>query len=633
MIKTEPISQGFIEAICSQLKENKRVRRTLPSGGRLNIDRQLPFLCIYRRLDESSTPLTEKLIMGEASYLIATGNRKQQKQLSILVKAIARIMKEVFGSFMIVEIWLSQENKSFEEFSPYKPVFKILKANNSTASSSIGSLEKNLKEIYIRKEQASASIVTATKITPPDLPSLISLVDARKIGVHIIGIGLRPVYRNSLTNEDFPLIHRDFQRRFARALKYCFFDFTHNHTSQRPLHYLALGRRSMVKAVWEADRQLADICSSFDFLLQVTPIDSQKAWLSFQRNKYQKTPVFEYRPLPIDPAQAKRKLYQVPIERMEDPTLVQLFRGQQLELDRKFTMLIDRGTPRFKYGSLQLYGGIEDSLLKLSKQILQKYSPRSRDESASISIDATAFAARANKEMDYFRKSIPEFRNNVQIREDISGLMVSQGNLLIGSRIKFPTERMEALIQHEVGTHVLTHINGKAQPLRQLYVGLAGYDELQEGLAVLSEYLVGGLTGTRLRLLAARVVAAHLLIDGASFVEVYQELNKNYGFERRTSFTITKRTFRSGGLTKDAIYLRGLVKLLEYIKNGGTLAPLFVGKISASHISVIKELQWRKVLKEPPLIPRYMNYPETQDKLNELKNGLDILNLINRRKK
>ena len=38
------------------------------------------------------------------------------------------------------------------------------------------------------------------------------------------------------------------------------------------------------------------------------------------------------------------------------------------------------------------------------------------------------------------------------------------------------------------------------------------------------------------------------------------------------------RVFRSGGMTKDAIYLRGLVELLEHLGAGGSLDPLWLGK-------------------------------------------------------
>lgn len=630
--KLKAISNRFIETICARLADNKRVRRTLPIWGRVNIDRQLPFLCIYRRLQVDDKSMSERLIMGEASYLITTGERRQRKQLSLLVKRIAGTLKESFGSFLIVEIWMAPEKDSDNELPPYKPVFKIISPKKTAISSAIETLERTLKEIKIDSEPADVDIVAAPKITPPGLPPLLSAAEAKELGCHILGVEVRPIYHNAATGQHFPLVRHELQRGFARALRSSFFQFTHNHTTHRPPHYQSLGRWSMTKAVWEVDLQLADISNGFDFLLQVTPANSNAAWAAFQRSHFESAPEFVYRPLPIDPALAKRRLFRVPVERIEDPTLAQLFRKQQLELDRKFTMLIDRGTPRFMYGSLQLYGDVEDSLMKLAVELLEQLPPRSRDESSRSSVDAKAFAARAMQELAYFHNIFPEGRSKVVVREDITGLMVSQGNLLIGKRLKIPQTRIEALIQHEVGTHVLTYLNGKAQPFRQLYVGLAGYEELQEGLAVLSEYLVGGLTRPRLRLLAARVAAARRMVRGASFVEVFRELNKDYGFERRTAFTITMRTFRCGGLTKDAVYLRGLVQLLEYLKSGGALEPLFVGKIAADHIAIITELQWRKVLRPAPLHPRYLDNPQTAQKLNGLRNGLTLINLVKRRK-
>ncbi len=43
------ISQQLIEAVCQRLANNERVRRTIPGKGRLHIDRQVPFLCVYRQ--------------------------------------------------------------------------------------------------------------------------------------------------------------------------------------------------------------------------------------------------------------------------------------------------------------------------------------------------------------------------------------------------------------------------------------------------------------------------------------------------------------------------------------------------------------------------------------------------------
>ncbi|MBN2727843.1 MAG: DUF1704 domain-containing protein [Bacteroidales bacterium] len=629
--KINTITDQFIKVVCSRLADNKQVRRSLPTWGRVHIDRQLPFLCIYRRKETTENSLSDGLITGEASYITAIDKRTQHKQLSNLVKRIAATLKENFGSFLIVEVWVSTDKNT--ENSSYHGNFKIFRTKETDISPTVEALERSLKKIKIRKKKSSVEVLVSSKIAPQNLPALISPSETKQLGYHIIGIEVSPIYFDEETKKVFPIIYRNLKKGFTRALQNSFFEFTRNNTPFRPPNYQSLGRRSLVKAVWDVDAQLAEINNGFDFLLQVSPVNIYSAWSTFKRNHYEKTPSFIYRPLTIDPSLAKRKLFQIPLERIEDPTLTQLFREQQMELDRKFTMLSDRGSSRFKYGSFQLYGTVDDSLLEIAKKLLSDISPRSRDESKSNTVNAEAFADRAKQELDYFREKLPDINTKIIIRNDITGLMVSHGNLLIGSRINIPETRVEALIAHEVGTHVLTFLNGKHQPLKQLYIGLSGYDELQEGLAVLSEYMVGGLTGTRLRLLAARVVAAYLLGEETSFIDVFRELNKTYGFERSTAFNITSRTFRSGGMTKDAIYLRGLVKLLEYLKSGEELEPLFIGKISAAHIAMVKELQWRKVLHSPPLIPSYFNDTTISKELNDLKNGLSLTNLIKRRTK
>ena len=100
--------------------------------------------------------------------------------------------------------------------------------------------------------------------------------------------------------------------------------------------------------------------------------------------------------------------------------------------------------------------------------------------------------------------------------------MVSFGRLLIPETAAIRVERVEPLLHHEVGTHVVTYQNGARQPLTLLTIGLPGYDETQEGLAVLAEYLTGGLDPRRLRVFAARVVAVGKMLDGAGFLEIFE---------------------------------------------------------------------------------------------------------------
>ena len=188
-------------------------------------------------------------------------------------------------------------------------------------------------------------------------------------------------------------------------------------------------------------------------------------------------------------------------------------------------------------------------------------------------------------------------------------------------------QRVAAALAHEIGTHALTWYNGGRQPLRQLQVGLAGYEALQEGLAVLSEYLVGGLDRSRLRRLAGRVVAVHCLVGGADFMQIYRELTGAYGFSEYDAFLVTMRVFRGGGFTKDAVYLRGLTELLEYLGKGGEIEPLLLGKFALEHLPLIEELRWRRILKPPPLHPRYLETDEAKRRLARLRRQPSLLAL------
>jgi len=268
----------------------------------------------------------------------------------------------------------------------------------------------------------------------------------------------------------------------------------------------------------------------------------------------------------------------------------------------------------------------------LAVSILENISPRSRDGRGGY-INATTFASRARDEVKYYQQMYADISATVHIRDDITGLIVSQGNLLISKRSKIPVSRVNALLQHEIGTHILTYFNGRAQPFQQLYTGLAGYESLQEGLAVLSEYMVDGLSRPRLRLLAARVVAARRLLEGTSFIDTYEELVGQYGFAQRKAFIVTMRVYRGGGLTKDAVYLKGLVDVLAYLKRGSALEPLFIGKITADDIPLIRELRWREILHPAPLKPRYLEQPQAAEKLTRLRNGMSVLDLVKGRKK
>jgi uncharacterized protein (TIGR02421 family) len=288
-------------------------------------------------------------------------------------------------------------------------------------------------------------------------------------------------------------------------------------------------------------------------------------------------------------------------------------------------LLEDRDSSRFLHGSLQLFGPVGDQLVDLALDILSRVGTDAPEDSR---VTATTFAERAEAELDRYRRTSPGFAARLEIRPDVPDLMVSHGRLLIGATSAFRARRVEALIHHEVGTHVVTFENGRAQPLQLLAVGLPGYEETQEGLAVLAEFVAGGLDAQRLRLLAARVVAVKLLLDGAQFIDIFVELHDKHDFPPRVAWAVTVRVARSGGLTKDVIYLRGIIRLLEFLAERKRLDPLLIGKMSLEHIPLIEELLAREVLKPARIRPRWLDLPEAGRRMERVFSGLNVLDLI-----
>jgi len=629
-----PISRELIDEVCARLADGKPVRQALPDGGRLNIDRLLPFLCVYRRNPKRRDAGTQLFVNAEAAFLEAPGNAPKRMGLPQLVHRIAETAATRLGAFLLLEVWSEEDgdvprttDEVTGELQLPPAAFEIHTRQPHHPEGTVASLEFALQRMRINRQPATVEINLHANNHAPGMTQLISTADAERINCHIVGLAIRPVYRDSETGDIYPKTLQKMRRGIHRALTKAFFRYALNRTNTRPQHFYSLGRKSLPQRVWVVDRQLAEISSQFKFLLQVTPINLERCWHEFQASEFQQAPQFQYRPLGTDPLPLKRRLLNIKTEQIEDPVLAHLFQQTQDELDRQITMLADVGTSRFLPGSLQVFGGVSPSLLELAQQILQQVSKQV--EEGADQVTANGFADQATREIEWYRTQAPAFSAQAIIREDMySGLLSTGGNLLIGRETKLASRRVEALLQHEVGTHLVTYYNGQSQPMRLLKVGLAGYDGLQEGLAVLSEYLVGGLSHGRLRTLAARVVATHLMIRGSSFAETYRELTENHSFEARTAFTITARVYRGGGLTKDAIYLRGLVEIIDFIRRGGDLNLLLVGKLAADHIPIIRELLSRSILRQPPLRPRYLDDPRAIEALARVGQAGSVLDLI-----
>ena len=358
------------------------------------------------------------------------------------------------------------------------------------------------------------------------------------------------------------------------------------------------------------DRALADLASGFRFLLDLTPVDLPGLREQFEADG--RPPTFRYDDLPDDPAVATQRLREVRMGDVTDPTLASLLLAKQREMALELEMLGCRGSRGFLALSIELYGAVSSELLATAETILREVPPPPPQEGPWLGAAAVARAAQV--ELDRYRAFAPQLESHVEVREGSTGVMVSNGDVLIAPTCSVPVERLQALLHHEVGTHVVTHVNGAHQPLRVLAGGLAGYEETQEGLAVLAEHLVGGLTSARLRQLAGRVVAVHLMVEGVGFADVHGAL-VGHGMPHGQAFIACVRVFRSGGLTKDAVYLRGLLEVVDHLGAGGDIDTLVLGKLPLTAAPLVEDLRQRGVLHDALLRPRYLDDPTARDRL------------------
>ena len=609
----------LLAAVRSRLKAGLPVRRGLPGGGRLHIDRPLPFLCVYRVPPDRPEPGADELVRTQASHLVASADRALHGDMALLVGTTVSALSDACGACLLLELWVGPE------VGEEAPRIRVRTPGADGPATTIKALADALRDMSTPVGSLAVEVIAGGRPSPPDLGPLVDDELARGAGCLRVGLEMPPVFRSPAGV--YPQVLRALTAELARALHRGFFEFTRVQTPARPEHYQMMGRRRLVRAVREADSALTEIGRSFDFLLDVSPVNVREAWQEFRRSGGVKAPAFRYRTLVVDPEMVKRRLYDLPLERLEDPVLALLLREKRRELDRQLGLLEERDRPGFLPGSLQLYGGVDDALLAEALAILDAL-PASQAPEPRESCGSDEFAARARAEIDHYRSQHPTLASKVTLRDDVPAVMVSHGDVLVPRGMTIAAGRVTPLLQHEVGTHVVTHANGQSQPLCVLEAGLAGYEALQEGIALFAEHLAGGLDARRLRVIAARVVAVRRMIEGADLPAVVTELCERHGIGRRSAFGLAMRVFRGGGLTKDAIYLRGLLQLLAYLAAGGSFEPLLVGKIAIDHVPLVEELVRRDVLEPAPLRPRWLEGEGAAGRLSRAGEGLRPLDLV-----
>ncbi|MEP7453990.1 flavohemoglobin expression-modulating QEGLA motif protein [Phyllobacterium sp. SB3] len=609
----------FTKAV-ALLKTGKAVRLDLEGGGRLHIDRPLPFLCIHL-LTGRDAGAAYDVASANASYLIASSI----ESAICCIHSVGAFLKAHFGTFVVLDVGELERDTMLNEDAPYLPPFEI------TLS---GTNQLEMRDAL--KNFAAAVKAVVAKFRMPRLIELVPEEDehaelARRLpDVPCLTVRFAPIYRVPESENIYPdLRDRVVANIFDAGLQAIAAFLEANRTIEFTGHR-ALGRRAFVDPVTKADRTIDEIASTFDFLLAVTPINAEAAWKEFKSNRFERAPRLLYRPLTVEIDVEKKKLFSIPFDRFEDPVLSTLYREKQQELDLQLSLISARETPRFIELGRALYGRVESDLLIAAERILTETADMGQvGEGDADNADCYEVMRAAEVMIDAYQQLYSGFEATIELRDDLpAGLMVSGPRLLISRNTSMVRGRLNALLSHEIGVHLLTYFNGSAQGLRIFRSGLAGYEGLQEGLAVFAEYLVGGMTRARIRLVAARVVACANMLNGASFVETFNALVQKHGFSQAQAFNLTIRLYRGGGLAKDAIYLRGLLEVLRHLKRGGSLAPFWMGKIAASHFGVMQELNSRGLLRAPVVDPSFLSHPGAKKGLERARSGLSPVGMV-----
>lgn len=585
------------------------LRQPVGKRGRVHVDRWLPFIILHRGNGQRGS-IARRIAIESPSYFVWSA--EEDAAALEAIEAVIPAMASNAGRLLVVSIddcpveFEEEGSQALPEFAA-----QLGAGDEGDIGRAASALETALRDIAIDLRSCKVERVPFTPMLPRPFDQALNRIEVvERLTLRVPQIHRRP------GGGEYPAIAHELSTGFGDAILRAACAFLDDGKTKAPSHYRALGRSAYLAAALKADRKLDQVARSFDFLLSVSPIDTDKAFDRFIAEGEGKPPRFHYRPLTVDPDDAKRELYEIDFRALEDPLLERLLGEKRHELDAQLTMLATRNTPAFRSASIFLYGAIDEAALSDAKAILAAERDRQprceRIGSSEIAAAATALAAA-------YRTVDPAFAPVIQVRDDIAGLLVSGNKLFVGTDTVVPADRLQALLAHEVSIHLLTHFNGAAQRLAIFRTGLAGYEALQEGLGVFAEWATGGLSRTRLRLLAARVVAVAAMERGASFIEVYRILRREHGYSKRGAFGIAARVFRSGGFAKDAIYLKGFRAVTRLVAAGAPLNPFWLGKIAVSHVPAIEELLQRELVQPPLFRPSFLEDEKAAKRIADLR--------------
>jgi uncharacterized protein (TIGR02421 family) len=430
----------------------------------------------------------------------------------------------------------------------------------------------------------------------------------------VLATEIKKVYCNELTGDDYPNIIKSLQQQLKlRILNNANF-FCQNNTNWGHNVKSNLLDKTIQSSILKVDKEMYHLLKNFELLAFVNPNNYTQEKKRFLRNQYSEIPKFKYSPIRINPFELKQELSNLRVQDISDVSIRDMYESVINSYFDKIDLLSSLNTPKFLYNSLRYFG--RPSRKDIQNALYFLHLPEIAGEpkkSPTLGIDEAMASFKEGLEAYGFESKM-ETSNRV-----ISQVMVlnAKKKILFNPNAKFTRGQINALVEHEIGVHMVTTMNSNAQKLHLFNLGLPVNTMTQEGLAILAEYLSGNISMKRLKKLAYRVIVVDMLCSGADFIECFHFLVNDHDLDHDDAFSVVTRIFRGGGFTKDYLYLSGFVKILRLWENGQDLEPLLVGKTSLEFHSIISEMTQREMVQKPVYVTHSFKNPE-QNKNDEI---------------
>lgn len=329
------------------------------------------------------------------------------------------------------------------------------------------------------------------------------------------------------------------------------------------------------------------------------------------------SPMFHYTPDPKDLSDMESRLSQLAID---DTLLGLLFKKKRRELLQRITLIRSRGHARqFTDASCALFGQPSSVLLTSAQEVFHTHTVCALPDPESSWLSTE----KVQRRLEAVLSSYDLGAWHVAVRENTVARCTVGGNTItLRAGSLFPPSDVDALIAHEIETHVLTSENGLHQPYTIFRTGFAQYLDTQEGLAIYNQNrMLSQHHEKRLGAVRSLLSIAFALEHGFADTRKYLEEALGYTPEKALMKAMDiKRgigdTSEPGAFTKGIVYYRGLRAIEHFIATGGDVKRLYVGKIALEDLDIVEGIAG---VKKPVLLPRFLRGETVAKKSKKVK--------------